>query len=63
MMTSDPDLSLQAASLFVRQIYDALGKDQPPLDAIVDLESLALEVYGQIEELKVALEALERRCP
>jgi hypothetical protein len=48
-------LSLQAASLFVRDIIEALGQPQPPLDATVDLPAIAMQVVGQIEELKAEL--------
>lgn len=49
---SERELALRAASEFVRDIIEALGKPQPPLDALVDLPALAMEVVGQIEELK-----------
>jgi hypothetical protein len=48
------DLKWAAASEFIRDIFEALGKPQPAPEAIVDLRVLALEVVGQIEELKVA---------
>lgn len=47
------NIKLQAASVFIRDVIEALGKQQPPLDAVVDLNALALEVVGHIEELKV----------
>jgi hypothetical protein len=47
------DLKWAAASEFIRDIFEALGKPQPAPEAIVDLRVLALEVVGQIEELKV----------
>ena len=46
------DLKWAAASEFIRDIYHALGRPQPPPEAIVNLSALALEVIGQIEELK-----------
>lgn len=52
----DHFLHLQAASLFVRNVIEACGNVQPPLDAMVDLQELALQVVGQIEQFKVEME-------
>lgn len=48
----DLDVTWAAASRFIRKVIDALGHPQPPSEGVVDLESLALQVVGQIEELK-----------
>ena len=50
---ADADRHWVVASAFVRDVIEALGYPQPAPDAIVDLSAIALQVVGQIEELKV----------
>jgi len=51
-------IQLQAASLFVRDVIEALGRPQPPLDSTVDLSTLRFDVVGQLEEMKATIERL-----
>lgn len=51
------DLKWAAASGFVRDVLFALGRPEPAPEAVVDLPSIALQVVGQIEELKAELAA------
>jgi hypothetical protein len=53
------DLRWAAASEFVRDVIEALGRTQPSSEFIVDLPELAMQVVGQIEEYKVRAEAAE----
>lgn len=55
------NVKLQAASLFIRDILEALGREQPPVDAIVNLPDIALQVVGQIEQYKTEATAAEAR--
>ena len=64
------DLYWAAASGFVRDVIEALGHPQPAPDSVVNLSAIALQVVGQIEELKTqnahllaALKHVERHCP
>lgn len=58
----DLDLKWAAASEFIRDVIEALGKPQPTPEAIVDLPSLALEVVGRIEELKASAAPMSRKA-
>jgi DNA repair exonuclease SbcCD ATPase subunit len=53
------DIRLQAASGFVRDIIEAIGREQPPLEAVVDLPELLMQVVGQIETGKLAMQQLD----
>lgn len=53
----EQDEQLKRASQFIRDVIEAIGFEQPDLDAVVDLEELRLCLVGQIEELKVAAAA------
>ncbi len=53
------DLRWEAASLFIRDVIDACGQQQPAPDGFVDLSSLRLIVVGQIEEYKSRTTAAE----
>ncbi len=43
-----------AVSEFIRDLFEVAGLPQPPLEGVVDLPELALQLMGQIEEGKVA---------
>ena len=45
-------LAMETPSAFVRDVIGALGRPQPPPDSTVNLSEIALQVVGQIEELK-----------
>ena len=60
--SAELDLRWAAASLFVRDIFDAVALPQPPVDGIVDLNKLALQVVGQIEDLKEDAETQRANC-
>ena len=45
-------LAAETPSAFVRDVIGALGRPQPPPDSTVNLSEIALQVVGQIEELK-----------